>query len=614
MEKIDLAVVFYEKEISILSLLAKSIELYCEPSLVDNIYFINNASNPTKGRQAFEEVILPLFKNFKDAICLVDAATLGVNHSEGADPYVAQLALKLSAAALSDKNYYLVLDAKNHFIRKLRRNDLFTESGKPISHLQIHGGYLKTCLEESCKYFDVDVDTAKQVLPTVTPYLMITSLVRDLLEEVKKREGTGIYELILKNNKLTEFLLYFSYLTYRGGKSHFYGFEPKPYATLFTKWPETDEDIKRVLDSTSNDSVWTFSVHSKRFQQLKSNEIDFISNLWVERRLFEKKDSAKKFIELQAKPPSSPSREITNAAGDGKVVEGRNKRLFIANDSNEVIRQHRGEKLLNSSQVKAWRRIIETRHAFCAAKGIAYRLMVVPDAHAVHKDDLPQLDNISATRPIKQIISEVYDHSYISYPLQDLVDATTKGESYHPVDSHYTAYGAYVCYKRIMRDLRINIPTLTENEVELINKKGTGDLGEKFEPHRTAEYTECVVKQGSAKKVWNNGVTNRGHMSVWVNANTSLPTCVLFTDSYGWKIQRFLAESFSKLFIIHSPLLEHEAIDVLKPDVVVSLMAERFLIYTPKDIFDKSAMQFADEKGGDVKSYKEILSVSNVHV
>lgn len=129
MEKIDLAVVFYEKEISILSLLAKSIELYCEPSLVDNIYFINNASNPTKGRQAFEEVILPLFKNFKDAICLVDAATLGVNHSEGADPYVAQQALKLSAAALSDKNYYLVLDAKNHFIRKLRRNDLFTESG-----------------------------------------------------------------------------------------------------------------------------------------------------------------------------------------------------------------------------------------------------------------------------------------------------------------------------------------------------------------------------------------------------------------------------------------------------------------------------------------------------
>lgn len=614
MEKIDLAVVFYEKEIDILTLLVKSLELYCDPNLVDKIYFVNNAENQLEGREAFENTILPLFKTFKGLVKVVDAASLGIKHNDGANPYIAQQALKLSIGTLSDKSHYLVLDAKNHLIRKLRRADLFTEEGKPISHLQIHGGYLKTCLEESCKYFEVDVDTNKQVLPTVTPYLMITSLVRELLEEVKKREGTGIYELILKNNKLTEFLLYFSYLTYRGGKSHFYSFEPKPYATLFTRWPESENDIKRVLDSTLNDNVWMFSVHSKRFQQLKDNEIEFISTLWVERGLFDNAESAKKFIGRQVTTSPSPSQKITNAVGDGKVVEGRNGRLFIANDSNEVIKQHRGERLLSNSQVKAWRRVIETRHAFCATKGIAYRLMVVPDAHAVHKEDLPQLDNISAERPINQITSELYDHSYISYPLEELVDAADTGESYHPVDSHYTAYGAYICYKRIIKDLRINIPSLSGNQVEFITKQGTGDLGEKFDPHRTAEYTECVVKQGKAKKVWNNGVTNRGHMSVWVNPNASLPTCILFTDSYGWKIQRFLAESFSKLFIIHSPLLEHEAIDILKPDVVVSLMAERFLIYTPKDIFDKSAMQFADEKGGDIKSYEEILSTSNVHI
>jgi hypothetical protein len=614
MEKIDLAVVFYEKEIDILTLLVKSLELHCDTSLVDKIYFINNSVNQSEGREAFESKILPLFKTFKKAVSVIDAVSLGIQQYDGANLYIAQQALKLSIATLSDKSHYLVLDAKNHLIRKLRRTDLFAEDGKPISHLQIHRDYSKTRLEESCKYFEVDVDTNKQVLPTVTPYLMITSLVRDLLEEVKKREGTNIYDLILKNDRLTEFLLYFSYLTYRGGKSHFYSFKPKPYATLFTRWPESESDIKKVLDSTLNDNVWMFSVHSKRFQQLKSNEIEFISTLWVERGLFDNAESAKKFIERQVNPLPSPAPKTTNAAGDGKVAEGRNGRLFIANDSNDVIKQHRGEKLLSNSLVKAWRRVIETRHAFCAAKGIVYRLMVVPDAHAVHKEDLPQLDNISAERPINQITSELYDHSYISYPLEELINAANTGESYHPVDSHYTAYGAYVCYKKIIKDLRINIPSLTSNQVEYITKQGTGDLGEKFEPHRTAEYTECVVKQGRAKKVWNNGVTNRGHMSVWVNANTSLPTCILFTDSYGWKIQRFLAESFSKLFIIHSPLLEHDAIDILKPDVVVSLMAERFLIYTPKDIFDKSAMQFADEKGGDIKSYEEILSLSNVHI
>ena len=522
--------------------------------------------------------------------------------------------MKLSISALSDKEHYLVLDAKNHFIRKLKRDDLFSESGKPISHLQIHGGYLKTCLKESCSYFDVDVDPDKAVLPTVTPYLMITSLVKDLLKEVEKREGNGIYELISKNDKITEFLLYFSYLAYRGGIEHFYSLETKPYATLFTKWPESEGDIKRVLESTKQDNVWMFSVHSKRFSQLKVNEIDFIASLWVERGLFESVDGAKKFIEKQINASSSMPPVLLNAAGDGKVVEGRNKRLFIANDSNEVIKQHRGERLLNDSQIKAWRRVIETRHAFCTVKGVSYRLMIVPDAHAVHKDELPQLDKVNAERPIDQITSALYDRSYISYPLVELIDAAKRGESYHPVDSHYTAYGAYVCYKRIMQDLRFNIPILKDDDVELITKRGSGDLGEKFSPHRVADYTECVVKQGNAKKIWNNGVTNRGHMSVWVNPNSSLPTCVLFTDSYGWKIQRFLAESFSKLFIIHSPLLEHDAIDILKPNVVLSLMAERFLIYTPKDIFDKSALQFAHEKGGDIKSYEEILAVSNISI
>lgn len=610
MEKIDLAVVFYENEVDTLGLLAKSIELYCETSLVDKIYFINNAVNPAAGRKAFDKEVLPFFDKFKNNIRIIDADKLGVDLTKGADPYLSQQALKLSIATMSDKGHYLVLDAKCHFIRELSRKDLFTEDGKPVSHHQVHGGYVKACLKEACIYFDVDVDLDKPALPTVPPYLMITTIVRDLLTEIEKREGAGIYNLISKNEKLAEFLIYFAYLTYRGGPEKFYSIGTKPYATLFTKWPESDKDISRVLNSTSNDSVWMFSIRAKRFAQLKSNEIDFIANLWVERSLFNNIVTAKEFI-LQKGRSSITGTEVKgHPAGDGKVVEGRNQRLFIANDSNEVIKQHRGEKVLNTSQVKAWRRIIETRNAVCASKGARFRLMVVPDAHAVHKDDLPQLDNINAVRPIHQITSELYDYSCLSYPLEELIDAAVEAESYHPVDSHYTAYGAYICYKRIMRDLQIRTHVLQDGDVEFVEKEGSGDLGEKFDPPRIAKFTECFVKKSNAEKIWNNGVTNRGHMSVWVNANKTLPTCVLFTDSYGWKIQRFLAESFSKLYIVHSPLIEHDALDIFKPNIVISLMAERFLIYTPKDIFDKSAQEFAKEKGGDIKSYDEILMMS----
>lgn len=612
MEKIDLAVVFYENEVDTLGVLAKSIELYCETSLVDKVYFINNTVDPVAGRKAFDKEVLPFFDKFKNNIRLIDADKLGIDLTKGANPYLSQQALKLSIATMSDKSHYLVLDAKCHFIRELSRKDLFTEDDKPVSHHQVHGGYVKACLKEACNYFDVDVDLEKPALPTVPPYLMITTIVRDLLTEIEKREGAGIYNLIAKNEKLAEFLIYFAYLTYLGGHEKFYSIGTKPYATLFTKWPESDKDISRVLNSTSNDSVWMFSIRAKRFAQLKNNEIDFIANLWVERGLFNDVAVAKDFI-IQKSNSSINTAEIKgHPSGDGKVVEGRNQRLFIANDSNEVIKQHRGERILGANQIKAWRRVIETRKAICFSKGAQYRIMVVPDAHAVHKSDLPQLDNINAVRPIHQISSELYDYSCLSYPLEELIDASKQAESYHPVDSHYTAYGAYICYRRIMEDLKINIPVLKEEDIELIEKEGSGDLGEKFDPPRVAKFTECFVKNGKANKIWNNGVTNRGHMSVWVNSDQALPSCILFTDSYGWKIQRFLAESFSKLYIVHSPLIEHDAMDVFKPDVVISLMAERFLIYTPKDIFDKSALEFAKEKGGDVKSYEEILSISKM--
>ena len=48
MEKIDLAVVFYEKEVELLKILANSIEIYCSIELVDTIYFINKKKSMIK--------------------------------------------------------------------------------------------------------------------------------------------------------------------------------------------------------------------------------------------------------------------------------------------------------------------------------------------------------------------------------------------------------------------------------------------------------------------------------------------------------------------------------------------------------------------------------------
>jgi len=609
MEKVDIAVVFYEKEAALLGLLVRSIELYCPSDLIDKLYFINNSIDSDLGRKCFERDVLPNFDKFSSRVKLISASDLGVDVESNFDPYIAQQALKLEFHKVTDKSHYLVLDAKNHFIRALTQSDLFSNEGKPVSHHQVHRGYPGTLLANSCNYFDVEVAQAQPVLPMVTPYLMITQIAGKVCKHIEEKEGIDVYAFIEKKGKVSEFMLYCAFILANGGIENTYSIKPKPYATLFTKWPESESDIKQVLQSTGKEHIVTFAIHINRFQQLTHDHINFITQMWVERNLFDSIEAGKAFINDQVSGVKGNAPQ-SMAKGDGKVVVGDGGRLFIANDSNNVIGQHQGKRLLTDKQVKTWRYLLEVRKALCGSKGISYHFLVVPDAHAVYREQLPMLKNTESTRPVKQLLDAVVDYSYLTYPLDELINSKDSGEPYHPADSHYTSFGAYICYREVINRIQKKLFCLSSDEVQLVPKNGTGDLGEKFEPVRTADFTECVVKQPKAKKVWTNNVVNKGQMSVWINEDKTKPTCLLFTDSYGWKIQPFLAETFSTLYIVHSPLVEIEAIDTFNPNFVLTVMAERFLIYPPDDLFHKTAQEFAAEKVGKVKSYTEIKALA----
>ena len=55
---------------------------------------------------------------------------------------------------------------------------------------------------------------------------------------------------------------------------------------------------------------------------------------------------------------------------DGKVVEGRDGRLFLANDANRVLAQHSGELRFDEDQLRGWRELLETRTAWLARRRV----------------------------------------------------------------------------------------------------------------------------------------------------------------------------------------------------------------------------------------------------
>lgn len=84
-----------------------------------------------------------------------------------------------------------------------------------------------------------------------------------------------------------------------------------------------------------------------------------------------------------------------------------------------------------------------------------------------------------------------------------------------------------------------------------------------------------------------------GHLQ---HQNPRLPRPVLFMYSYGWKLSRFLVASFSEMLMVHTPYFEQEAVDKYQPEVIINLMAERFLIHVPDERTVPPALDKARQK------------------
>ena len=115
---------------------------------------------------------------------------------------------KLYISNYVESKYYVILDGKNHFIRKVNLND-FIKNDKPKLYLNNTGSmitYYRNCLEYfkikdpfEYKYND---DNSKgignSILLTTTPYIFITQQVKNMTKYVESKEKTSFYNFFMK--------------------------------------------------------------------------------------------------------------------------------------------------------------------------------------------------------------------------------------------------------------------------------------------------------------------------------------------------------------------------------------------------------------------------------
>jgi alginate O-acetyltransferase complex protein AlgJ len=274
---------------------------------------------------------------------------------------------------------------------------------------------------------------------------------------------------------------------------------------------------------------------------------------------------------------------------DGKLVEGRDGFLFLANDNYDVLAQHSGARRLGERQLDGWRTVLERRTEMLAERGCAHIVMVVPNSHSVYPEKLPVGIETAPERPVHQLMAHLERSGSpvgIVYPLEELVGGKAERLVCSRVDSHWTDYGAFLVCWRLMKEVAALVPAriLDMDDVMFVDAvMSRGDLGAKLVPPREATQPFGRMRHPSARLVSENRIQGIGAQVVTECETAPPTTCMLLGDSYCFALLNFLPESFRRLVFLWRPDLPAEVLEHERPDVLISAIAERFLLAVPSD-------------------------------
>ncbi len=242
-------------------------------------------------------------------------------------------------------------------------------------------------------------------------------------------------------------------------------------------------------------------------------------------------------------------------------------------------------------ELEQWKRLLEERQAWLAARGIFYLFVIAPNKNTIYPEFMP--DRIRKVHPrsrMDQLVEYLEQHSTVSFlDLRNvLLDAKNKYPVYSRTDTHWNDYGAYIAYREIMKYVARYFKeaeplSLSRFKIKILNKAG-GDLAEMLSLHLE------VLRENMIRLIPHPPLTAAGHnleniarfvrQSYRECKTAPLPNIMMVHDSFYQRLRHFLSESFSRVLYVWDWNLNFypEVVEREKPQLVIDEMAERFLL------------------------------------
>lgn len=213
------------------------------------------------------------------------------------------------------------------------------------------------------------------------------------------------------------------------------------------------------------------------------------------------------------------------------------------------------------------------REMWCREHGAKYAFMIAPNKATIYPEYLPAENMPSPYRDLINLDYYLGDR-YIN-PVSALIAEKKIRQVYFKTDDHWNWYGAYIAYCMVMDRLGltpISLSEYTETPARMIGSQ------EAISDKPVAENIVRLIYKGApAIEVFSSKSTGRGKAQVFKNSDDSLPTAVMFRDSYGTFMIPFLSQSFSRLVVVSHRGVMRDLIRHEKPSFVIHELCERYI-------------------------------------
>ena len=278
--------------------------------------------------------------------------------------------------------------------------------------------------------------------------------------------------------------------------------------------------------------------------------------------------------------------------GDQNFLLGENDWEFYRGDEN--IEQAIGVLPLTGTEVLQTTKNVYETITRMESKKIPFKLFVVPSKPTVYAGLLPSHLRPSSERllvPVEQVIDKLSeDHvtRSILYPKRFFKEAKDMFETpiYEPKGTHWNDLGAYLGYQSLMESLGEKPVDLGYFKIDFVTdyKSLSGFYLPTFS---NTDYLDSPV----LSKFKN------------VHSKQKLNSILVFGDSFSEKLIPFLYAHFDRVHFVPSRVVKYEIVEMVKPDVVIHQIAERYFknVYSssfllkPNDVVENKINEYFDE-------------------